>query len=319
MHALSIEGLTKRYANGVEALKGIDLSVNEGDFFALLGPNGAGKTTAIGIITSLVNKTAGRVNVFGFDLDRQRERVKTCIGVVPQEVNLNMFERNFDTLVNQAGYYGVPRRVARERAEKYLRQLQLWDKRNHIARSLSGGMKRRLMIARALVHEPKLLILDEPTAGVDIEIRRSMWDFLREINARGTTIILTTHYLEEAETLCRNIAIINGGRIAERDRMSSLLRKLQAETFVLNLREGITSVPQVPGYEFELVDEHTLEVEVSKEQSLNEVFAKLSAQGIHVLSMRNKVNRLEELFMKLVEARAEPAAHAAASANGLTR
>jgi len=216
-----------------------------------------------------------------------------------------MFESPETILVNQAGFYGIPRRVARERAEKYLKQLQLWDRRKSTARTLSGGMKRRLMIARALMHEPRLLILDEPTAGVDIEIRRSMWDFLREINASGTTIILTTHYLEEAETLCRNIAIIDGGRIVERDRMTNLLRKLHAETFVLNTREAIAGVPQVPGYEFERVDDHTLEVEVSKEQSLNEVFAKLSEQGIGVPSMRNKVNRLEELFMKLVEAKAE--------------
>ena len=240
--------------------------------------------------------------MFGHDLDRELEAAKACIGIVPQEINFNQFETPQTILVNQAGFYGIERPLARERAEKYLSLLQLADKRNKIARGLSGGMKRRLMIARALVHEPRLLILDEPTAGVDIEIRRSMWEFLREINARGTTIILTTHYLEEAETLCRNIAIINGGLIAERDRMSSLLRKLQAETFVLNLREAVSSVPQIPGYEFELVDEHTLEVEVSKEQSLNEVFAKLSEQGIGVLSMRNKVNRLEEMFMKLVEA-----------------
>jgi ABC-2 type transport system ATP-binding protein len=301
MYALSIRGLTKTYKNGVQALKGVDLDVEEGDFFALLGPNGAGKTTLIGILTSLVNKSAGLVAVFGHDIDRELEAAKACIGIVPQEINFNMFETPETILVNQAGFYGIPRPLARERAEKYLSLLQLSDKRGKMARGLSGGMKRRLMIARALIHEPRLLILDEPTAGVDIEIRRSMWDFLRDINAQGTTIILTTHYLEEAETLCRNIAIINGGRIAERDRMSSLLRNLQAETFVLNLREALSAVPQVPGYEFELVDEHTLEVEVSKEQSLNEVFAKLSAQGIGVLSMRNKVNRLEELFMKLVE------------------
>jgi len=308
MHALSIRGLTKTYKNGVQALKGVDLDVEQGDFFALLGPNGAGKTTLIGILTSLVNKTAGSVSVFGHDIDRELEAAKACIGIVPQELNFNMFETPQTILVNQAGFYGIPRPLARERTEKYLSLLQLADKRNKMARGLSGGMKRRLMIARALVHEPRLLILDEPTAGVDIEIRRSMWDFLREINSRGTTIILTTHYLEEAETLCRNIAIINGGRIAERDRMSSLLRTLQAETFVLNLREAIARVPLVPGYEFELVDEHTLEVEVSKEQSLNEVFAKLSEQGIGVLSMRNKVNRLEELFMKLVERKSEPGA-----------
>jgi ABC-2 type transport system ATP-binding protein len=301
MHALEIRGLTKTYKNGVQALRGVDLDVDQGDFFALLGPNGAGKTTLIGILTSLVNKSAGTVSVFGHDLDRELEAAKACIGIVPQEINFNQFETPQTILVNQAGFYGIERALARERAEKYLSLLQLLDKRNKMSRGLSGGMKRRLMIARALVHEPKLLILDEPTAGVDIEIRRSMWDFLREINERGTTIILTTHYLEEAETLCRNIAIINGGLIAERDRMSSLLRKLQVETFVFNLRESIASVPLVPGYEFSLIDEHTLQVEVSKEQSLNEVFAKLSGAGIHVLSMRNKVNRLEELFMKLVE------------------
>ena len=308
MKALSIHKLVKTYKNGVQALKGIDFEVEEGEFCALLGPNGAGKTTTIGIVTSLVNKTSGEVSVFGHDIDRELEAAKSCIGLVPQELNFNQFEKVFDIVVNQAGFYGIPRPVARQRAEKYLKQLQLWDKRNGISRGLSGGMKRRLMIARALMHEPRLLILDEPTAGVDIEIRRSMWEFLREINARGTTIILTTHYLEEAETLCRNIAIINGGLIAERDRMSTLLRKLQAETFVLNLREAINAVPQVPGYEFDLIDEHTLEVEVSKEQSLNEVFASLTAQGIGVLSMRNKVNRLEELFMKLVERK--PAAEA---------
>ena len=308
MHALSIRGLTKTYKNGVQALKGVDLDVEQGDFFALLGPNGAGKTTLIGILTSLVNKTAGTVSVFGHDIDRELEAAKACIGIVPQEINFNQFETPQTILVNQAGFYGIPRPLARERADKYLALLQLSDKRNKMARGLSGGMKRRLMIARALVHEPRLLILDEPTAGVDIEIRRSMWDFLRGINSRGTTIILTTHYLEEAETLCRNIAIINGGLIAERDRMSTLLRTLQAETFVLSLREAVSSVPQVAGYEFELIDEHTLEVEVSKELSLNEVFAKLSEQGIGVLSMRNKVNRLEELFMKLVERKPTPGA-----------
>jgi ABC-2 type transport system ATP-binding protein len=301
MNALSIRGLTKTYKNGVQALKGVDLDVEQGDFFALLGPNGAGKTTLIGVLTSLVNKTAGTVSVFGHDLDRELEAAKACIGIVPQEINFNQFETPETILVNQAGFYGIERPIARERADRYLQLLQLSDKRNKMARGLSGGMKRRLMIARALVHEPRLLILDEPTAGVDIEIRRSMWDFLREINARGTTIILTTHYLEEAETLCRNIAIINGGLIAERDRMSTLLRKLQTETFVLNLRESVTAVPQVPGYGFTLIDEHSLEVEVSKEQSLNEVFEKLTEQDLHVLSMRNKVNRLEELFMKLVE------------------
>ena len=306
MHALSIRGLIKTYKNGVQALKGVDLDVEQGDFFALLGPNGAGKTTLIGILTSLVNKSAGTVSVFGHYLYCELEAAKACIGIVPQEINFNQFETPQTILVNQAGFYGIERPLARERADKYLSLLQLDDKRNKMARGLSGGMKRRLMIARALVHEPRLLILDEPTAGVDIEIRRSMWEFLKQINLRGTTIILTTHYLGEAETLCRNIAIINGGLIAERDRMSSLLRKLQAETFVLNLREAVSSAPQLPGYELDLVDEHTLEVEVSKEQSLNEVFQKLTEQGIGVLSMRNKVNRLEELFMKLVERKSEP-------------
>lgn len=308
MQALSIRGLTKTYQNGVQALRGVDLDVEQGDFFALLGPNGAGKTTLIGILTSLVNKTGGSVSVFGHDLDRELEAAKACIGIVPQEINFNQFETPQTILVNQAGFYGIARPLARERAEKYLSLLQLADKRNKMARGLSGGMKRRLMIARALLHEPRLLILDEPTAGVDIEIRRSMWDFLREINAQGTTIILTTHYLEEAETLCRNIAIINGGLIAERDRMSSLLRKLHAETFVLNLREAISQAPQVAGHEFEFIDEHTLEVVISRDQSLNEVFDKLTKLGIGVLSMRNKVNRLEELFMNLVETRGEPGA-----------
>ncbi len=304
MNALSVRGLTKTYRNGVQALRGIDLDVERGDFFALLGPNGAGKTTLIGIITSLVNKSAGSASVFGHDIDAELEAAKACIGVVPQEINFNMFETPFTIVVNQAGFYGIPRHVARERAEKYLRQLQLWDKRNSMSRGLSGGMKRRLMIARALMHEPRLLILDEPTAGVDIEIRRSMWEFLREINARGTTIILTTHYLEEAETLCRNIAIISGGRIVERDRMSSLLRRLHVETFVLNLRAPLAVVPPLPGYVAALVDDHTLEIEISKEESLNEIFARLTALGIEVLSMRNKVNRLEEIFMQLVEGRA---------------
>jgi ABC-2 type transport system ATP-binding protein len=301
MNALSVRGLVKTYRNGVQALKGIDLEVERGDFFALLGPNGAGKTTLIGIITSLVSKTAGTLAVFGYDIDRELDAAKACIGVVPQELNFNQFETPETILVNQAGFYGIERSVARTRAEKYLKQLQLWDKRDRMSRSLSGGMKRRLMIARALMNEPRLLILDEPTAGVDIEIRRSMWDFLREINAHGTTIILTTHYLEEAETLCRNIAIIDVGRIAERDRMSSLLRKLHIEVFVLNLRNSLSAPPKLDGYVTRLVDDHTLEVEVSKEQNLNEVFSRLSAVGIEVLSMRNKVNRLEEIFMRLVE------------------
>jgi ABC-2 type transport system ATP-binding protein len=301
MQALVLRQLTKVYKNGIKALKGIDLEVAEGDFFALLGPNGAGKTTAIGIITSLVNKTGGTVEVFGYDLDLKLELAKSCIGIVPQEVNFNVFESVFTIVVNQAGFYGIPRRLAKQRAEKYLKQLQLWDRRNSVARSLSGGMKRRLMIARALMHEPRLLILDEPTAGVDIEIRRSMWDFLRKINDEGTTIILTTHYLEEAESLCRNIAIIEGGRIIERDTMANVLRKLQTEMFVFNLSDPRTTPPELPAYKTVLTDDHTLEVEVSKGQSLNDIFAQLSSQGVRVTSMRNKVNRLEELFMRLVD------------------
>jgi ABC-2 type transport system ATP-binding protein len=301
MDALVLRRLTKTYKNGIQALKGIDLTVAEGDFFALLGPNGAGKTTAIGIVTSLVNKTSGAVEVFGHDADRELERAKACIGIVPQEINCNLFETCFTIVVNQAGFYGIPRRLAKARAEKYLRQLNLWERRNSIARSLSGGMKRRLLIARALMHEPKLLILDEPTAGVDIEIRRSMWEFLRNINDAGTTIILTTHYLEEAENLCRNIAIIEGGRIIERDTMANVLRKLEIEMFVLNLGAPIASPPALSGFRTSLIDDHTLEVEVSRGQSLNEIFAQLSKQGVRVTSMRNKVNRLEELFMRLVD------------------
>jgi ABC-2 type transport system ATP-binding protein len=301
MQALALRQLTKVYKNGIKALKGIDLEVAEGDFFALLGPNGAGKTTAIGIVTSLVNKTSGAVEVFGHDMDRELETAKSCIGVVPQEVNFNMFESVFTIVVNQAGFYGIPRGLAKQRAEKYLKQLQLWERRNSIARALSGGMKRRLMIARALMHEPRLLILDEPTAGVDIEIRRSMWEFLRDLNERGTTIILTTHYLEEAENLCRNVAIIEGGRIIESDSMVNVLRKLQTEIFVLNLGSSLSATPEIPGFRATLADDHTLEVEVSKGQNLNEIFARLSAQGIEVNSMRNKVNRLEELFIRLVD------------------
>jgi ABC-2 type transport system ATP-binding protein len=307
MHALSVHALTKTYKNGVQALKGIDLTVERGDFFALLGPNGAGKTTLIGITTSLVTKSSGTVEVFGHDIDRELEAAKSCIGVVPQELNFNMFETPLTIVVNQAGFYGIDRRIARQRAEKYLKQLQLWEKRDSMARGLSGGMKRRLMIARALMHEPQLLILDEPTAGVDIEIRRSMWDFLREINDRGTTIILTTHYLEEAETLCRNIAIIDGGRIAERDRMSSLLSRMNTETFVLNLREPLVAVPELSGYPVTLVDPHTLEVEVSRDKSVNDIFLRLTQLGIQVVSMRNKVNRLEEIFMRLVEGKSQAA------------
>ncbi|TVQ44295.1 MAG: ABC transporter ATP-binding protein [Gammaproteobacteria bacterium] len=306
MDALRLEHLRKTYPNGVQALRGIDLVVEEGDFFALLGPNGAGKTTTIGIITSLVNKTAGRVVVFGHDMDRHREAAKACIGVVPQEVNLAMFEKLIDIVINQAGYYGVRPRLARQRAEKYLKALHLWDRRHDIARNLSGGMKRRLMIARALMHEPRLLILDEPTAGVDIEIRRSMWAFMRAINDAGVTIILTTHYLEEAESLCRHVAIIDRGTIVENDRMSRVLRKLQYETFVLSLEQTVEAAPVLDGYTVRLRNEHEIEVEVSREQNVNRLFALLSDQGIGVHSMRNKANRLEELFMRLTERSGSP-------------
>ena len=315
MQALSISNLTKTYRNGVQALKGIDLDVEQGNFFALLGPNGAGKTTTIGIITSLVNKSGGTVSVFGHDIDREIAVAKSCIGVVPQEINFNQFESVETILLNQAGFYGIPRPLARQRTERYLKQLQLWDRRRSTARTLSGGMKRRLMIARALVHEPRLLILDEPTAGVDIEIRRSMWEFLRETNERGVTIILTTHYLEEAEHLCRNVAIIDKGRIIVNDKMSNVLRKLQSETFVLNLRDAIAAAPTLPGFNVTLVDDHTLEVEASKDRNLNDIFVRLAAQGVDVVSMRNKVNRLEELFMRLVSGANEPAA-AAGQAGG---
>jgi ABC-2 type transport system ATP-binding protein len=304
MQALVLRQLTKVYKNGIKALKAIDLEVDEGDFFALLGPNGAGKTTAIGIVTSLVNKTSGVVEVFGHDIDRELEVAKSCIGLVPQEINFNLFETCLTIVVNFAGFYGIPRPIAKQRAEKYLKQLQLWERRDSIARSLSGGMKRRLMIARALMHEPRLLILDEPTAGVDIEIRRSMWEFLRNINDAGTTIILTTHYLEEAENLCRNVAIIEGGNIIERDSMANVLRKLQTEVFVFNLRDARNAAPRLSGFTAVLVDAHTLEIEMSKTQSLNDIFAQLSAQGVAVTSMRNKVNRLEELFIRLVDGRA---------------
>jgi ABC-2 type transport system ATP-binding protein len=319
MQALSIRNLTKTYRNGVQALQGIDLDVAQGDFFALLGPNGAGKTTTIGIITSLVNKSGGTVEVFGYDIDRDIGLAKSCIGIVPQEINFNQFESVETILINQAGFYGIPRGLARERTERYLKQLQLWDRRRATARTLSGGMKRRLMIARALVHEPRLLILDEPTAGVDIEIRRTMWQFLRETNERGVTIILTTHYLEEAENLCRNVAIIDKGRIIENDRISNVLRKLQSETFVLNTRAALAQAPGLPGFAVTLVDDHTIEVEVSKDRNLNDIFVRLAAQGIDVVSMRNKVNRLEELFMRLVRsshAATDAAAAATAAAAG---
>lgn len=298
--ALNIEGLKKVYKNGVEAVKGIDLQVQQGDFFALLGPNGAGKSTTIGVISSLVNKSAGRVQVFGHDIDTDLEAAKSELGLVPQEFNFSQFETLNQILVNQAGYYGVPRKLAHERAEKYLKQLGLFEKKDKQARTLSGGMKRRLMIARALMHEPKLLILDEPTAGVDIELRRSMWDFLREINKQGVTIILTTHYLEEAELLCKNIAIIDSGVIVENTTIKALLAKLDKETFVLDLKQPVQPI-SIEGYKYTLIDDHTLEVEVAKSQGLNQVFSALTEQGNTVLSMRNKANRLEELFVGLLE------------------
>ncbi|WP_371229163.1 ABC transporter ATP-binding protein [Pseudomonas sp. QE6] len=299
--ALSIRQLTKTYGNGFQALKGIDLDVAEGDFFALLGPNGAGKSTTIGILSTLVNKTSGTVNVFGHDLDKDPYGLKRCLGVVPQEFNFNQFEKVFDIVVTQAGYYGIPMSVAKGRAEKYLTQLGLWDKRNSASRELSGGMKRRLMIARALVHEPRLLILDEPTAGVDIELRRSMWNFLTELNGEGISIILTTHYLEEAEQLCRNIAIIDHGTIVENTSMRKLLNKLHVETFYLDLKATLAEAPRLDGYPVRLVDDHTLEVQVDKSMGINGLFAQLNAQGLEVLSLRNKSNRLEELFVSLVE------------------
>ncbi|MEW5682396.1 MAG: ABC transporter ATP-binding protein [Pseudomonadota bacterium] len=298
--ALDIKGLHKVYKSGTVALSGIDLVVKQGDFFALLGPNGAGKSTTIGIISSLVNKTSGSVKVFGHDIDTELEAAKSQLGLVPQEFNFNQFETLLQIVVNQAGYYGVPKKLALERAEKYLGQLGLWEKRHARSRELSGGMKRRLMIARALMHEPKLLILDEPTAGVDIELRRSMWEFLRKINQQGVTIILTTHYLEEAEMLCRNIAIIDKGQIIENTSMKALLSKLTVETFVLDVAGDIARV-QLDGFNWRQLDDHSLEVDVEKSQGLNPIFAQLTAQDIKVLSMRNKANRLEELFVTLVE------------------
>jgi ABC-2 type transport system ATP-binding protein len=307
MKALSIKNLTKTYANGNQALKGIDLAVEEGDFYALLGPNGAGKTTAIGIIASLVNKSGGDVEIFGHNLDTELEAAKVCLGIVPQEINLNLWEKVGNVVLNQAGYYGIGGKLARERVEKYLRALRLWDRRDDSARSLSGGMKRRLMIARALVHEPRLLILDEPTAGVDIEIRRSMWDYLRAINAAGTTIILTTHYLEEAEALCRNIAIIDEGRIIEDARMSEILRRLHREVFVLSVEGELSEAPALKGFETRLREDGELEVEKGPDTDMNDLFAELNANDIRVASLRNKANRLEEMFMHLVERKGDAA------------
>jgi ABC-2 type transport system ATP-binding protein len=308
MKALDIRGLAKTYKGGVKALKGIDLTVEEGDFFALLGPNGAGKSTTIGIISSLVNKSEGSVNVFGHDLATDIVNAKSCIGLVPQEFNFNQFETLFQIVVNQAGYYGVPRSIAKQRAEKYLKQLDLWDKRNAAGRELSGGMKRRLMIARALMHEPRMLILDEPTAGVDIEVRRSMWTFLQKINEQGITIILTTHYLEEAEMLCRNIAIIDKGKIVKNTSMKALLATLNVETFVFDIASGANQIV-IEGFETRANDDQTLEVDVPKSSGLNPVFEELSKQNVQVMSMRNKSNRLEELFVRLVEANQEQGAN----------
>lgn len=301
MQALQLKNLRKTYDNGFTALKGIDLCVEEGDFFALLGPNGAGKSTTIGIISSLVNKTEGEVKVFGVDIDKDIETAKSFIGLVPQEINFSQFETPEQIVVNQAGYYGIERKLALQRAEKYLRQLDLWEKRNMASRTLSGGMKRRLMIARALVHEPKLLILDEPTAGVDIELRRSMWDFLTEINRQGTTIILTTHYLEEAESLCRNIGIIDQGKLIKNSSMKSLLGQLHVETFILDLTVAISEAPKIDNFNIKFMDNTTLEVEIEKQHSLNALYSALTNEGIEVSSMRNKSNRLEELFLRLLE------------------
>ncbi|MFZ5723886.1 MAG: ABC transporter ATP-binding protein [Pseudomonadota bacterium] len=305
--ALKIERLEKRYGSAPPALKGIGFRVEQGEFLALLGPNGAGKSTTIGIVCGLVNKSGGRVEIFGHDIDADFPRAKTFVGLVPQEFNFNQFEKVFDICVTQAGYYGIPAHIGEQRAEKYLRRLGLWEKRNEQSRTLSGGMKRRLMIARALVHEPKLLILDEPTAGVDIELRRSMWDFLREINRQGTTIILTTHYLEEAESLCRRVCIIDKGEIVEDTDTRSLLGKLSLETFVLDIEGRCTVTPALEGYACRLTDPHTLEVDVPRGQDINTVFSQLSAQGVRVLSLRNRANRLEELFVALVQRSLPPA------------
>lgn len=300
MNALKIENLHKTYNNGVKALCGVNLEVEEGDFFALLGPNGAGKSTAIGIISSLVNKTSGKVSVFGHDIDTDSTGARQQIGLVPQEFNFNIFEPIREILINQAGFYGIGRREASLRTEKYLRKLELWDKRYDMAKELSGGMKRRLMIARALVHQPRLLILDEPTAGVDIEIRHSMWDFMREINANGTTIILTTHYLEEAESLCSHIAIIDKGITIEQTSMRTLLDRLHVETFILYLDKAIHEIPDCGDYNIKLIDSNTIEVDLQHTQKLNDLYKKLSLCNIDVLSMRNKTNRLEQLFIAML-------------------
>lgn len=301
MKALSIHNLKKTYSNGFEALKGVDLEVESGDFFALLGPNGAGKSTLIGIISSLVTKSAGSIQICGYDLDKQTSAAKSCIGLVPQEINFNQFETTRHVVLNQAGYYGIPRQQALANTELCLRQMDLWEKRDVVSRRLSGGMKRRLMIARAMVHKPRLLILDEPTAGVDIEIRRSMWQLLENLNQQGTTIILTTHYLEEAESLCRNIAIINHGQIIEQSSMHALLGRIPLEYFVLDIASPLSKLPVLNGYQATLADSHTLEVAVDKSLGINNLFQQLAEQGITVLSLRNKANRLEQLFIDLVQ------------------
>lgn len=303
MLALSINKLNKTYANGVVAVRNVDLQVEQGDFFALLGPNGAGKTTIIGIISSLVNKTSGSIQVCGYDLDKDLIAAKTCMGLVPQELNFNQFEKVIDIVVNQAGFYGIPRSLALKSAEKYLRQLQLWDRRNDVSRGLSGGMKRRLMIARALVHEPKVLILDEPTANIDIELRRSTWDFLRDINKRGTTIILTTHNLEEAEILCHGIAIIDKGVILERTIIKNLLSQSLCETIIIDLTTPYknATLPKLHDAELAMIDQSTLEVTFPKTRTLNSLFQELSTHGINAISMRNKANRLEELFLAKIQ------------------
>ncbi len=298
---LTIKNLFKEYDSGLLALKGIDIEVKQGDFFALLGPNGAGKTTILGIISSLVKKTSGNVTVFGMNIDKDFPIIKKNIGVVPQEFNFNQFEKVFDIISTQGGYFGIPRKLSEERAEKYLKLLGLWGKRDQTPRMLSGGMKRRLMIARALVHEPKLLILDEPTAGVDIELRRSMWKFLKEINEKGTTIILTTHYLEEAEYLCRNVAIIDRGEIIQNTSISDLLRQLNSESFIFDAYENLSELPSINGYKGRIINNNSFEVEVEKNKSLNTLFTNLTTQGIEISSMRNKTNRLEELFVSLVQ------------------
>jgi ABC-2 type transport system ATP-binding protein len=300
-NALQIEGLAKTYDNNFKALKGIDLEVKEGDFFALLGPNGAGKSTTIGVICSLVRKSAGKVKIFGIDIDEDFSAAKQHVGVVPQEFNFNQFEKPIDILITQAGYYGIDVAVATERAHKYLKLLGLWEKHNVPSRSLSGGMKRRLMIARALIHEPKLLVLDEPTAGVDIELRRSMWSFLESINRQGTTIILTTHYLEEAEHLCRNIAIIDQGNIVKNTSIKNLIKQLNKETFILDLKGEVKDIKALDAYPLTMVDSSTIEVSIDKNQSLNHLFSHLTTEGVEVVSMRNKANRLEELFIDMVE------------------